>query len=232
MESPNILITESGWTKCFCGHEEEEEDFQISDYVSLPMIWCSGCEGRIFLDAPMIPDPNYGNYDEEDIAFGRKTLWSAITPRLPLDIDYSRLERVGYRGDEIIYRVKPCWVNRVLGSNVRHYAENLSEEQIAELKARFVGEKHFLTNILREGKKNFSEETLSITNSFGLKKICWEGDVLEEKHMTFSEPCESYDVDEPKITYPGWMDTAHDGISVICSVIYQGRPTIARYWGD
>ena len=40
---PDILITESGWNKCCCGHEEEECDFQISDYVSLPMLWCGGC---------------------------------------------------------------------------------------------------------------------------------------------------------------------------------------------
>ena len=147
-----------------------------------------------------------------------------------MEIDFSRLERVGYRGDEIIYRVKPCWIQRVLGSNVSYYAENLTEEQISELKSKIVDGKYFLTGVLRG--KILSKETLSIIENTGLEEIYGDSGCFEEKIMTFSEPCESYDVDAPKIPYPEWMDTAHDGITVICSIIYQGHPTIAWYWGD
>lgn len=220
--------------KCLCGAILDEHDFQTSDYVTHPMIWCN-C-GRYFLDCKPYHD-NKERYREweEDFDF---SIYEEV--RNPEKHFPGRADLDSYR----FYCVNLCKVKRVLGSNMTKFkAKNPLDFETLD-KLGKAGVFRFPRNHPEDSLDTICQ--LMKENSVVIKlaerpepgdELCREyniphlilfeeEDVFSENHMV---ECNSYNVYD---NIPEWVDLSHDGVLVYCEIDHRGKSRIVSYWGD
>ncbi len=214
-----------GGVKCVCGAIEERAEFD--DYASHPMVWCTTCGGRFFVDCE--------SYDEKESK--------------PI-IDYSRYEVVGPTQDifpnledpdeYICYKMPLCLVKKVAGVNMVKYESKtpLSQELLAKLSRIGVFDLH----------RNLQEHTLNkIYDAMVSNSIKIYADKFHKEYKTISKykiprkskndykyvenimvNCNSYNAQH----VPNWVDMEHGRGIIYCIIDHRGKDHLVAYWSD
>lgn len=226
---------------CCCGKEIDEHDIEYDDYVTHPMIWCSFCQGRYFLD--YIPGPRDKWTEKAGYPF------LDFLPNLhPVAGKVKDFFSKYKNGEEKVYRVPLCFIKKVAGSNMGFLRskKELVHEQVVEIGK--TGIYKFYRSGKTEDKDWCPEKFLPLVKKYRLKFYfddCIEKNVkkfLKDNKIPYAKvdeldptnimvDCNSYNV-QLLSEDSDFVDLAHDGVTVVCQIVHQGVTKIVRYWGD
>lgn len=193
-------------------------DFQIEDYVTKPMLWCSECGARCVTSLTM-PSHNMSTASPQLPTVGE---WRFVLMRCPLATVKSKDLNLEHY---LFYCVSLLKIMRVMNAELSEFTADRSLSQ------------GWIRDFVEGGYNEEFGLMLGIKKRTG-KYPAYE-DEDTEVDMSLSLDCRSYNAALPKNPYPSNYELRHDGVYVNleCRKLprdYQSCSDIIRvcYWGD